>query len=184
MEKENFIQRRSVPIFIGILILSGFAVAFIYLIKSLDFNESKYPVLVYFWGISQILIVIGSSGFAFFLLMQWKTCIDHAQMMQEKQADNIQKEKMQKLLNLDAEARRVFERERNQVNDMFRLFELAKEKPEEKTDNTKVKEDGAVLKHIDNNVFTKKNEIINIEKLASLIDQYHNLISKQQTKTT
>lgn len=183
MGTENFIQNKMIPISVGTLILIALAATIIPAYMLLNISGVKYFEFVNFLGINLVLIVAGSLFLAFFLIRQWKICIDHANMKEEKDDDNIRKKEIQNQLNKDAETRRAFERERNQVNDMFRLFELAKEKPEEITDRTKTKEKGDVPKQIGNDITTKKNEILNTDKLAILINQYQNLISKQETKT-
>jgi hypothetical protein len=140
-------------------------------------------VIDWFFGINSVLIVLGTMFFAFYLIRQWIIGIDYLNGQIEKQIDKDEKQKQQDQLIKDAEMRREFDRQRNQINDMFRLIELTKEQSEEITDKSHENDEGIGKKQIDKDVFTKKNEIMNVEKLSNLIDQYQNIISKQPSKT-
>jgi hypothetical protein len=182
METENFSHKR-LPVAVGLLILIALITAFIPARISLNPDEAKYPVFVYFFGVNLSLIVIGTLLIAFYLVRGWFISFDKANKKKENEAEKSHKEIIQKQLNEDAERRRIFERERNQINDMFRLFELAKEKPEEIIDKNKTKEEGIAPKLMENDLFTKKNEIVNIDKLDKLIVHYQSLMSNQKQTT-
>lgn len=182
MEKENIIPLKRFAFAIGIFIILLIVSLYTPLARPLVTTEYTHPVIAYFFGIALILIVIGFYSILFFLHVRWKICIDHVHLMEEKEVENRHKEEAQKLLNEDADKRRVFDRERNQVNDIFRLIELAKEKPEEIIDKTKTKEKGEVPKLIVNDKTTNKNEGVNTEKLDKLIIHYQSIISNPQNK--
>ncbi len=175
MENVNFIQNRLLPVAVGVLISIALAVTIIPVIIQ-STNGVKYFDFVGFAGINLILFVAGVFILAYFLLKQWKVCIDYAQKNQEKEAENRQKEEMQKSLNKDAEERRVFDRQRNQVNDLFRLFELAKETSE-------ISESAPITDKADKLLVRviQKNVILDIEKLNQLMTYYNSLYPQNKT---
>ena len=184
MEKESIIQKKWILTTVGILFLIVFAATFIPALIALNLIEAQKPVFVYFFGINLTLVVGGSLSLIFFLIRKWGICIEHALLMEEKDTGKGHKVEMQKLLNEDAEKRREYDLNRSQINDLFRLIELSKEKPEETIDKTKTKEKGEIPKLIENDKITKKSEVIDSDKLANLIKQYQDLISKQQIQTS
>ena len=184
MEKDKFIRKKGVLVIVGIMIFLAIAITFIPAFIPIRQFMGNDSAITWFLGINSVLIVLGTMFFAFYLIRQWIIGIDYHNGQIEKQKDKDEKQKQQDQLIKDAETRREFERQRNQINDLFRLFELAKEKPEEVTDKSHENEEGPVKKQIDKDVFTKKNEIMNVEKLTNLIDQYQNIISKQPSKTS
>jgi flagellar motor component MotA len=179
MEKDKFIQKKGILFIVGIIMIVLAIVA--------TFNPVLIPIRQFmgndseiecFFGINSVLIVLGTMFFAFYLIRQWIIGIDYLNGQIEKQIEKEEKQKQQDQLIKDAEMRREFERQRNQINDLFRLIELAKEQSDEITDKSHENEEGTGEKQIDKDVFTKKNELLNVERLAYLIHQYQNFISK------
>jgi|GEM_PF-1099218 Na+-transporting methylmalonyl-CoA/oxaloacetate decarboxylase gamma subunit len=181
METERLIQKREIIVAVGIMIFLAIAVTFIPAFIPNSQIKNQYSVLIWFFGINSVLIVLGTMSLAFYIIRQWINEFAYHNRHVKKQEEE---QKQHNWLIEEVETRRAFDRERNQINDMFRLFELAKEKPEEITDKTKEKEEGEVKKQINKDVFTKKNEIMNTDKLANLIDQYQKFIPKQPSKTS
>jgi hypothetical protein len=144
-----------------------------------DKSAGKSDHILLFLGLGQLILLTGLILFVFYCARLWYLCYTLNQEQEEKKADFEEKQKLQITLNEDAEKRRLLEHERNRINDLFRLIELAKEKPEETSEKTRTKENGEVPKEIENDKTTKKDEVVNTEKLAKFIDQYNNLTSKQ-----
>lgn len=143
---------------------------------------SEYAKLsVIFLGIDVLLIVIGL--FAIAVLLLWQLGQINTTQIEEdkKRAERDHSIICMSDLKKDAEIRRDIEHERNRINDLFRLIELAKEKPEEITDKSKTKEKGDSPKSITNDKITKKTEGLDTEKLTILINHYQSLNSNQQT---
>ncbi len=168
---------------VGILIALAFAATFVPAIKMFKPDGTEYPMLVPFFGINLTLLVVGTLFLTFCLIRQYVIYITHAYKHINRKEEYENNQILQKRLKTEAEERRDFERERNQINDMFRLFELAKEKPEEIADKTKTKENGETPKHVANDIITKKNEFVNTDKLANLINEYQSFITAQQKIT-
>lgn len=160
------------------------AMAMVYFFSCYAPQRECAKLFLIFWGIGLLLIVLGLLAIALLMLWQWGQITANQIEEEKKQAERQHSIECMSDLNKEAETRRKIERERNRINDLFRLIELAKEKPEEITDKSKTKEKGDVPKQIGNDITTKKNEIVNTDKLANLINQYQSLISNQQTKTT
>ncbi len=188
METDKFNQKNGIKVAVGIIMMIGLAIAvtFIFIPAFIPIHQfmGNDSVMTWFFGINSVLIVLGTMFFAFYLIRQWKIGIDYHNAQIEKQKDKDEKQKQQDQLIKDAETRREFELQRNSINDLFRLMELVKEKSEEVTDKSHENEENAVKKQIDKDVFTKKNEIMNVEKLANLIDLYQKMISMQPSKTS
>lgn len=183
MEKENYIQKRSIPFFVGLLLVIAFAASFAPFVKPLNLDVIKYPMLIYFFGINLILVVIGSFFLSFYLIKLWIISFDQANKFKEKEIDNLLRVKMQELLNEDADKRRIYEQGRNQINDLFRLIELAKDTLEEINEKSEVDENKTMPKHTEINKVIKKNEGLNTDKLTGILNVYQILISKQEFKT-
>lgn len=179
MEKENIIPKKRIPGTVYILILLAFAATSMTALLWLRPYENRSPVLVYFLGINLTLLVIGSLSLSYCIIRQWTICIDHDRVKAEKEAENCEKDKTQKLLKEDADQRRSIERERNPVNDLFRMAELSKVK----TEKTIVRKESEKSKEPDTISETDKREETDTQKLNELSEHYQNLISTQQAKT-
>lgn len=180
MEKETIIPKKRIPGTVYILILLAFAATSITALLWLRPFENRSPVLVYFLGINLTLLVIGSLSLSYCIIRQWINCIDYDRVKAEKEAENCEKDKTQKLLKEDADQRRSIERERNPVNDLFRLAELSKIK----TEKTTVRKEAEKSKVPNTISETNKKEENSIQELNRLLELYQSLISKQQAKTT
>ena len=178
METEKFIKK-WIPIAVVVLILLAYLATFIPTFITPKCDEAKYQVIVYCFGINLVLLVIGTFSLAFFLIRQWMICIDHVNEKKEKDVENSEKTSKQNLFEADTAARRAIERDRNQINDLFRLIDLSKDKLEETAEKTETNAKQEDPKHTVTDKSSKKNEIVNIDKLANFIDQYQNIISKQ-----
>lgn len=142
---------------------------------------SKLSLL--FLGIGLLLIVFALLAIAILMLWQWGKIIANQMEEGKKQVERLNSEECMRDLKEDAKKRQDIERERNRINDLFRLIELAKAKSEEITDKTKTKEKGDAPKTSENNIITAKKELVSSEKLDKLIVHYQALSSNQQIQT-
>lgn len=181
MEIKNLFQKKSM-LFIVCIFIALVCSATLFPILFTAFTEVViYPVLAFAFGVNLVLVVIGSFILGYFLIKQWIICVDFSNKLLEKEAENEHNENMQKLLNADADNRRIHELENSKKNDLFRLIELAKDKPEENTEKTEIDEMQAKPKHTLINKTITKNEGLNLDKFASILKQYEILTIHQQT---
>lgn len=166
-----------------LLLISLLIVNVAILLASFTWLANISKELNIFIGIGQLVVMVGIILYAFYSTRLWFLCYTASQKMREKEKDDQFRLNLQKELNRDAEKRREFERERNKENDLFRLIELAKEKPKEVLDKTKTKEKGDAFKITENDCHTKEAEGVNTDKLDKLMNYYQTLIASQQTQT-
>ncbi|MFH1118201.1 MAG: hypothetical protein V1775_00150 [Bacteroidota bacterium] len=178
----KMVTKLNTLVAIGILLIIALGVTFIPAYLWMVPDEYNHSIFAYFLGINQTIVVAGTFFLSFFLLRQLRRCIDHNQIIEEKKLENAHKLAWNNQLISDAKSRRESEQKSNQINDYFKLIELAKEKTKELHDNGKAKTKDPDNKHIDDNGITKKTESVNPEKLSGLIKHYEILISEQQNK--
>lgn len=181
METMKLIKRNKLAIVAGLLVLLAVAIVFVPLLIPFNHCVCKFYRAGYFNGINLMLLLAGTLILAFWLVRQWAICIEHEDARAEKDKEHKYILEQQKLLKADAEVRRVCEQNRNQINDLFRLIELAKDKTEETAENTVPAEKEIVPKPGVTNKTIMKKEGLDTEKLTVLNNLYQSLITKHQT---
>lgn len=178
----KMITKGNTIVAIGILLTIALGVTFIPAYLWMVPDDYDHSIFAYFLGINQIIIVTGTFFLSFFLLRQLRRSIDHNQILDDKKLENAHKLAWNSQLISDAKSRRESEKNRNHMNDYFKLIDLLKEKTEEVTDNTETQINEPGSKHINNKIITRKTEAMNTDKVSSLLEHYETLISEQQNK--
>lgn len=180
--KENY-PIKLFPIAACILMILAFAATFTPLFIGVNGENGNRKIFDLILAANLFLLISGTLLFAFYLFKQWIILVNHANEFKEKQTENERQDTYQKKLNNEAEARRTFtfERERNPINDLFRLIEFAKEELEVESDKSLKKIKGTDPTTTETNILTKKNKSVNTEILDKLIKHYIRLSAEQPT---
>jgi hypothetical protein len=139
------------------------------------FKESDaFVIWILCIGICQIILIAGLCVVAFFMMMNWWKYIMNRQLQDEKKEDNNLRHQQ---LNTDMANRKHYELERDHVNDLLRLTELAKNKSEQsELKENKEKADQPFIRII------SKSEDLDMEKLKELIKQYNHILQAQNSE--
>ena len=121
-------------------------------------------------GICQVLLVAGMILFAFYLTCLWFKTATKLRELHEKEEERKQS---QEHLKAELKIRTGYEQERDKVNDLFRLMELAKETEESS-------ESAPGTDKLLNRVITK-NTVLSMDKLDKLVEDYNSLNIKRKT---
>ena len=155
-----------------ILLILAIGVVFIPLLSPTFKNQDALMIEVWFIGICQIILSIGFLFFVFLLSWMGFQYYQNENKKESQVIDRKNKESDQTRLAAEAQQRRIHDEERNRVNDLFRLIELAKETTEKSESAPTIdKADKLIVKH----------ESLNISKLKELIIHYNTLNSQSNT---
>ncbi len=142
----------------------------------LDNTTSDYFI---YYGLSNLFLI----SFAF-TLSGWLAWLIYKMelfdiKLKEKDRETIDEDECKKELEKEKNERTVHETERSRVNDFIRLVELAKEKPETRTEEPVHAEKGKdkEKEKSEFKITTTKKEELNLEKLHRLTEEYYNIIT-------
>lgn len=119
MNKETQSKSNRFLLLSSLLVIIPFIILIVGLIVSNNL-ENKYP------GINYIMLIAGLIAFIFFITYLFYRCFSENQKTELKRNEDNFKLSIQDRLNNDAEGRRKLEQERKSIEDLFCLFELAK----------------------------------------------------------
>jgi hypothetical protein len=154
-----------------------------YPICPLVVKHQEVESFIVFLGIGQILTIAAIIAISLIgIIKQYELAAKQKEIEKAEIEAKHRKESLEQQIAA-AEQRRQTELERNRVNDLFRLIELAKDKMEEITDKTKTKEKGDV-KTSENNIITTKNDKVDKELLTVFMSHYSKAFAHQQTVFT
>jgi hypothetical protein len=94
----------------------------------------------------------------------------------KQEIEESEDKKRKDTLEVEAKKRQAYERQRSRINDFIRLVELAKDKPETKTEEPAHSKKSEEKDKPDSKITTTKCEGLSIDNLNKLLEDYQNII--------